>query len=165
MNYMVIRAMAEGGQRVRNGKENAGLKNILNKKEKTFVLRSVRLKKQGVLFMKKFLMLLAAVTMLSTGTVQAFPGHGGAHFHPGPVYSYHRPGAVRHKHHRSGTALAVAGTIVGMAALANLLTPQQTVQTYVPVQTAVVPQPVATSNCTTTVNNGVTVQQCVTTGY
>jgi len=54
---------------------------------------------------------------------------------------------------------------VGMAALANLLTPQQTVQTYVPVQTAVVPQPVATSNCTTTVNNGVTVQQCVTTGY
>ena len=109
--------------------------------------------------MKKFLMLLAAVTMLSTGTVQAFPGHGGAHFRPGPVYSYHRPGAVRHKHHRSGTALAVAGTIVGMAALANLLTPQQTVQTYVPVQTAVVPQPVATSNCTTTVNNGVTVQQ------
>ena len=95
--------------------------------------------------MKKFLMLLAAVTMLSTGTVQAFPGHGGAH--------------------RSGTALAVAGTIVGMAALANLLTPQQTVQTYVPVQAAVVPQPVATSNCTTTVNNGVTVQQCVTTGY
>lgn len=115
--------------------------------------------------MKKFLMLLAAVTMLSTETVQAFPGHGGAHFRPGPVYSYHRPGAVRHKHHRSGTALAVAGTIVGMAALANLLTPQQTVQTYVPVQTAVVPQPVATSNCTTTVNNGVTVQQCVTTGY
>ena len=51
-------------------------------------------------------MLLAAVTMLSTGTVQAFPGHGGAHFRPGPVYSYHRPGAVRHKHHRSGTALA-----------------------------------------------------------
>ena len=46
--------------------------------------------------MKKFLMLLAAVTMLSTGTVQAFPGHGGAHFRPGPVYSYHRPGAVRH---------------------------------------------------------------------
>ena len=42
--------------------------------------------------MKKFLMLLAAVTMLSTGTVQAFPGHGGAHFRPGPVYSYHRPG-------------------------------------------------------------------------
>lgn len=33
--------------------------------------------------MKKFLMLLAAVTMLSTGTVQAFPGHGGAHFRPG----------------------------------------------------------------------------------
>ena len=115
--------------------------------------------------MKKFLMLLAAVTMLSTGTVQAFPGHGGAHFRPGPVYSYHRPGAVRHKRHRRGTALAVAGTIVGMAALANLLTPQQTVQTYVPVQAAVVPQPVATSNCTTTVNNGVTVQQCVTTGY
>ena len=70
--------------------------------------------------MKKFLMLLAAVTMLSTGTVQAFPGHGGAHFRPGPVYSYHRPGAVRHKHHRSGTALAVAGTIVGMGGVDQL---------------------------------------------
>ena len=107
----------------------------MNKKEKTFVLRSVRLKKTGSFIYEK---IFDAV------------GCGND---------------VKHKHHRSGTALAVAGTIVGMAALANLLTPQQTVQTYVPVQTAVVPQPVATSNCTTTVNNGVTVQQCVTTGY
>lgn len=116
--------------------------------------------------MKKFLILLAAVTLLSTGTAQAFHGrHGGAHFRPEPAYSFHRPVIAKHKHHSSGTAWAVAGTIAGVAALANLLTPQQTVQTYVPVQTAVVPQPVTTSNCTTTINNGVTVQQCVTTGY
>lgn len=54
MNYMVIRAMAEGEQRVRNGKEKRGIKKYFEQKEKTFVLRSVRLKKQGVLFMKNF---------------------------------------------------------------------------------------------------------------
>lgn len=54
--------------------------------------------------MKKFLMLLAAVTMLSTGTVQAFPGHGGAHFRPGSVYSYHGQ-------EPSGTSITAAGRL------------------------------------------------------
>lgn len=165
MNYMVIRAMAEGGQRVRNGKENAGLKNILNKKEKTFVLRSVRLKKTGSFIYEKIFDAVGCGNDVKHGDGSGFSRPRRSAFSSGACLFVSWPGAVRHKHHRSGTALAVAGTIVGMAALANLLTPQQTVQTYVPVQAAVVPQPVATSNCTTTVNNGVTVQQCVTTGY
>ncbi len=112
--------------------------------------------------MKKFLIILAAVAVLGAGNAEAFPRHGSGHFRPVAVHRLNRPVVVKHKSH-SGTALAVAGTIIGASVLANLMSPAQpvqTVQTYVPA-----PQPVATSNCTTTINNGVTVQQCVTTGY
>lgn len=40
MNYMVIRAMTEGGQRVRNGKEKRGIKKYFEQKRK-----NVRFKK------------------------------------------------------------------------------------------------------------------------
>lgn len=40
MNYMVIRAMAEGGQRVRDGKEKRGIKKYFEQKRK-----NVRFKK------------------------------------------------------------------------------------------------------------------------
>ena len=113
--------------------------------------------------MKKFLIILAAVAVLGAGNAEAFPRHGGGHFRPAAAHRIHRPVIVKHKHHHGGAALAVAGTIIGASVLANLLAPLQPVQkvqTYVPA-----PQPVTTSNCTTTINNGVTVQQCVTAGY
>lgn len=122
--------------------------------------------------MKKFLMLLMAITMLGAGTAQAFPGHGGGHYRPS--HSARRPVIIKERHHSSGTALAVAGTIFGVAALASLFAPSQpvqTVQTYQPAimpqpvvvqQPVIVQQPVVTSNCTTTVNAyGMTVRQCV----
>lgn len=113
--------------------------------------------------MKKFFMLLAMVMVLGAGNAEAFPRHGGGHFRPAAVHQVHRPVVVKHKHHHGNTALAVAGTIIGASVLANLFTspqPVQTVQTYVPAS-----QPMPSTNCTTTINNGMTVQNCVTTSY
>jgi len=110
--------------------------------------------------MKKFIILAMMFTVLGAASAEAFPRHGGRHFHP---VSIHRPVVVRHKHHHNGAAWAVAGTIIGASVLANFLAPArpaQAVQTYVPVA-----RPITASNCTSTVINGVTVQNCVTTGY
>lgn len=112
--------------------------------------------------MKKFLVVLTAAAVLAAGSAQAFPRQRGRHFRPAAVSSVYHPKFVKNHHRRKGAVLAAAGTLLGVAAVTNLLMPQSvhTVQSHVPSY-----QPVTTSNCTTTVNNGMTVQQCVITGY
>ncbi len=107
---------------------------------------------------KKLIAGVAMALMLSTQCAEAFPHGGPRHLPPRPAPIHHRIPA-KHKFHRDGAAWAVAGTILGVAALASGMAYAQ------PVQSVVVNQPVTTSNCTTTYQNGVQVQQCTTTSY
>lgn len=107
---------------------------------------------------KKLIAGVAMALMLSTQCAEAFPHGGPRHLPPRPAPIHHRIPA-KHKFHRDGAAWAVAGTILGVAALASGMAYAQ------PVQSVVVHQPVTTSNCTTTYQNGVQVQQCTTTSY
>lgn len=107
---------------------------------------------------KKLIAGVAMALMLSTQCAEAFPHGGPRHLPPRPAPIHHRISA-KHKFHRDGAAWAVAGTILGVAALASGMAYAQ------PVQSVVVHQPVTTSNCTTTYQNGVQVQQCTTMSY
>lgn len=107
---------------------------------------------------KKLVAGVAMALMLSTQCAEAFPHGGPKPLPPRPMPVHHHVPA-KHKFHRDGVAWAVAGTILGVAALASGAAHAQ------PVQTVVVNQPVTTSNCTTTYQNGVQVQQCTTMSY
>ena len=107
---------------------------------------------------KKLIAGVAMALMLSTQCAGAFPHGAPRPLPPRPAPIHHRIPA-KHKFHRDGVAWAVAGTILGVAAVASGMSHLQ------PVQTVVVHQPVTTSNCTTTYQNGVQAQQCTTTSY
>lgn len=107
---------------------------------------------------KKLIVGVSMALLLTAQCAEAFPHGGPRPLPPKPTPIHHRV-PVKHKFHRDGVAWAVAGTILGVAALASGAAYAQ------PVQTVVVNQPVTTSHCTTTYNNGVQVQQCTTTSY
>lgn len=67
---------------------------------------------------KKLIAGVAMALVLSTQCAEAFPHGGPKHLPPRPAPIHHRIPA-KHKFHRDGAAWAVAGTILGVAAVAS----------------------------------------------